>query len=308
MYQGRTILFDPKSATGDVNFVSHAHKDHLPDRTDGAVLASEDTKKLALMRGYNLGDHISDVDGLRMYDSGHILGSMGLLAGDTFYTGDICTRDRGFLKGAQVPRCRTLVTECTFGLPEFQFPSVDKVCSRVDELVAAMYSRGVPVILMGYELGKAQTLSQLFAHWEPMYYHDSVKRINEMHQAAGVSLKPAIGHTEAQDTGLLERKPWVMITPMMSARSKFMAEMKRYGAVTISFSGWASSARFPYSRGADYFIPLSDHCDFEELVAMVEQSGAEQVYTIHGFVSEFAKHLRGLGISAEPLVSTGPAV
>lgn len=304
---GSTILLDPKSAAGDVNFVSHAHMDHLPDRSGGVVLASESTRQLAALRGRDLGECVSHVDGLRMYDSGHILGSTGLLAGDTFYTGDICTRDRGFLAGARVPRCRTLVTECTFGLPEFRFPPVAEVCSRVDELVSMMYSRGVPVILMGYELGKAQTLSQLFAHWEPMYYHDSVKRINDMHRAAGVSLKPAPGHTEAQRAGLLDRKPWVMIAPMMPARSRFVTEMRRYGAVTISFSGWAASGRFPYSRGADYFMPLSDHCDFDELVGVVERSGAEQVYTIHGFVSEFAEHLRSLGISARPLGPAGPA-
>ena len=35
---------------------------------------------------------------------------------------------------------------------------------------------------------------------------------------------------------------------------------------------------------------------------MVVQSGAEQVYTIHGFVEEFAAHLNTLGISAQPLV------
>jgi putative mRNA 3-end processing factor len=33
----------------------------------------------------------------------------------------------------------------------------------------------------------------------------------------------------------------------------------------------------------------------------VVQSGAEQVYTIHGFVEEFASHLRKMGISAQPL-------
>jgi putative mRNA 3-end processing factor len=46
---------------------------------------------------------------------------------------------------------------------------------------------------------------------------------------------------------------------------------------------------------------MSDHCDFNELVDMVISSGAEQVYTIHGFVEEFAAHLRKLGINAQPL-------
>jgi len=34
---------------------------------------------------------------------------------------------------------------------------------------------------------------------------------------------------------------------------------------------------------------------------MVIQSGAEKVYTIHGFVQEFASHLTKIGIDAQPL-------
>jgi putative mRNA 3-end processing factor len=47
---------------------------------------------------------------------------------------------------------------------------------------------------------------------------------------------------------------------------------------------------------------MSDHCDYNELINMVVQSGAEQVYTIHGFVDEFAEDLRKRGISAQPLL------
>ena len=115
-------------------------------------------------------------------------------------------------------------------------------------------------------------------------------------------LSDGIGHTEAQKKGLLDKKPWVMVAPMMSSKSPFLKEMKaKYGAVTIGFSGWAQSARFPFGRRTDYSIPLSDHCDFNELVELVLKSGAEQVYTIHGFVEEFAEHLRKLGINAQPL-------
>ena len=56
-----------------------------------------------------------------------------------------------------------------------------------------------------------------------------------------------------------------------------------------------------FGRRTDYSIPLSDHCDFNELVEMVKQSGAEKVYTIHGFVNEFAENLKKRGIDAQPL-------
>lgn len=300
---GSTILLDPKTASDGINFVSHAHIDHLPSSGGGTLLASKYTAQLASHRGRDFGNHTEDIKDCTLYDTGHIFGSRGILFGDTFYTGDICTRDRGFLQGARIPKCKTLITECTFGLPEFVFPPIHQIRLQVDELISTMYSRGIPVVLMGYELGKAQTISQMFSHWEPLYYHDSVKVINDMHRKWNVPLKPALGHTEAQRQGLLDKKPWVMIAPKMSAKSPFILKMKKYGAITVSFSGWANSNRFPYTNGSDYSIQLSDHCDFNELTEMVEASGAENIYTIHGFVSEFADHLKNLGFNAKPLMA-----
>ena len=248
-------------------------------------------------------NHVDFLDNFSLIDSGHILGAKGLLFDDIFYTGDICTRNRGFLQGAKIPKCKTLITECTFGLPEFVFPKIDEIQKKVNELISELYGKGLPVILMGYQLGKAQTITNLFGHWDPLYFHDSVKEMNSLHQKLGITLKDGIGHSEAEKNGLLEKKPWVMVAPMMSSKNKFIQDMKsKYGAVTIGFSGWAQSTRLSFGRRTDYSIPMSDHCDFNELVDVVVQSGAEQVYTIHGFVDEFAEHLRKIGISAQPLL------
>ncbi len=299
-YRDTIIRLDPRTLGSGINFVSHAHTDHLPAPRDGKVLTAKSTVHLARARGKNLTHYDEYVDGLKLYDSGHILGSRSIMVGDIFYTGDICTRTRGFLEGAKIPQCETLITECTFGLPEFSFPPIHKVRALVDEIISKMYARGVPVILMGYELGKAQTLSQMFSHWEPVYYHDSVKKMNDIHRQLGISIPDRLGHTEAMNAGLLRKRPWIMIAPMLKSKSPFLAEMRQYGAVTVSFSGWAVSGQHVRS-GADYNIPLSDHCDFNELVDMVKRSGASQVYTVHGFVDYFAASLAEQGINAEPL-------
>lgn len=300
---GKRVCLDPKSTDEiGINFVSHAHSDHLPSKNGGTILASLETSEIANLRGFKMENHIQNLDDFSLIDSGHILGSKGLLFDDIFYTGDICTRDRGFLKGASIPKCKTLITECTFGLPEFVFPKIEDIQKQVNELISDLYGKGIPVILMGYQLGKAQTITQMFGHWGPLYFHDSVKQMNLLHQKFGVSLNDGIGHSEAQKNGLLDKKPWIMVAPMMSSKSGFLQEMKsKYGAVTIGFSGWAQSMRFPFGRRTDYSIPMSDHCDFNELVDMVEKSGAEHVYTIHGFVDEFAEYLRKKGINAQPL-------
>ena len=297
-----TVYLDPKKINHDgINFVSHAHIDHLPKGGSGLTLASHETNEIAKLRGFSF-ETTDSLENFSLVDSGHILGSKGILFDDIFYTGDITLRDRGFLKGAKIPKCKTLITECTFGLPEFVFPEITDIVQQVNEIISELYSRGKPVLLLGYELGKSQTLSQLFANWEPLYYHDSVKKMNDLHRTLGIPLKDAMGHSEAESKGFLEKKPWVMVAPMMNAKSQFIQHMKtKYDAITIGFSGWAHSKKFPYSRGTDYSIPLSDHCDYNELIQLVNQSGAEKVYTIHGFVEEFAKDLTRQGIPAQPL-------
>ncbi|CAD6522833.1 conserved hypothetical protein [metagenome] len=300
---GKRVYLDPKNtdSTG-VNFVSHAHSDHLPSKNGGTILSSIETSEIAHLRGFKMENHVQSIDDFSLIDSGHILGAKGLLFDDIFYTGDICTRNRGFLQGAIVPKCKTLITECTFGLPEFVFPKLDEIKKQVNELISELYGKGIPVILLGYQLGKAQTITQLFGHWGPLYFHDSVKLMNDLHRQLGVPLPDGIGHTEAEKTGLLSKKPWAMVAPLMSEKNQFLKDMKsKYGAVTIGFSGWAQSKRFSFGRRTDYSITMSDHCDFNELVDMVVHSGAEQVYTIHGFVEEFAEHLRKIGIRAQPL-------
>ena len=301
--ENNKVFLDPKNTdSSGINFVSHAHMDHLPSKNGGTILSSIETNKIANLRGFRMENHVEKIDDFELVDSGHILGSKGLLFDDVFYTGDICTRDRGFLFGAKIPKCKTLITECTFGLPEFVFPKLDEIKKNVNEIISDLYSKGIPVILMGYQLGKAQTITQLFGHWSPLYFHDSIKAMNDLHNRLGVELSQGMGHSEAQKKGLLDKKPWLMVSPLMSEKNSFLKEMKsKYGAVTIGFSGWAKSTKFSFGRRTDYSIPMSDHCDFEELVRMVMQSGAEKVYTIHGFVEEFASHLRKIGIDAQSL-------
>ena len=75
----------------------------------------------------------------------------------------------------------------------------------------------------------------------------------------------------------------------------------RYDAITIGFSGWAQSSRFAFARQHDYSITLSDHCDYNELVELVKKSNPEKIYTVHGFVEEFANDLSKMGFDAQPL-------
>ena len=75
-----------------------------------------------------------------------------------------------------------------------------------------MYDKGIPVLLMGYPLGKAQLLTELFGHWDPLYVHDSVYKMNSIYSKLGVRLKSTMKHSNAEDQNLLlKNKQCIMI-------------------------------------------------------------------------------------------------
>ena len=99
------IALDPsRPADCHFTFVSHAHVDHLHKRgvekkkNKTQMLSSKETTLIAQARGYKIGNPAEKYDGFRLIDTGHILGSRGLLIGeDIYYTGDLSMRERAFM-------------------------------------------------------------------------------------------------------------------------------------------------------------------------------------------------------------------
>ncbi len=298
-----TFALDPKIPTAvDYTFVSHAHLDHIhTPSVNSRVIASRETKRLALIRGYDLGETIQQVDGVRLLDSGHILGSRAICIGDeVLYTGDAAGRERAFLPRCGTKRARILIMETTFGSPEYVFPEVPTVIKQVNEMIARAFERGKAVVLMGYPLGKAQVLSYLFSIWDPVYVHDRVARMNDIYRQCGVKIKPE--KVVSEDMEGLPSGPFVMVAPMMNSNSDFVQRLKKsHDAVLAAFSGWAVDRGYKSMMGADFAFPLSDHCDHKELLRIVNEVSPELVYTTHGFTEEFALELRRLGFDAKPL-------
>jgi putative mRNA 3-end processing factor len=225
IYSGNNkISVDPtKPVSSDFAFFSHAHIDHLcrnysrtPLTIGNKILASKETSLIANARGFPMSEINEEYDGFQLLDTGHILGSKGLLVGDKlYYTGDISTRKRAFMKSARIPEVQTLIIETTFGRPHYVFPDLTDVIHKTNKIISEMYDQGIPVLLMGYPLGKAQLLTALFGHWEPFYIHDSVYKMNSTYKKLGVVLKDATIYSEAEKQGLLSRTmPWVMIAPL----------------------------------------------------------------------------------------------
>jgi putative mRNA 3-end processing factor len=301
-----SLSLDPKRAPNcEYTFVSHAHLDHVhsPDGSS-KIIASRQTAALAKARGYDFESIKESIPGIDLTDAGHILGSRAVLIEDSvFYTGDYSTRDRGFLKGSPGVKCDTLIMETTYGNPRYVFTETEKIVVQVSRLIADCFDKCRPVVLTGYPLGKAQLITYLFRNWEPIYLHESVHKMNEAHLDLDVKIpRHPICGTGASQSSLLKRLPWIMISPASTGRSQFIKTMREnYGAVVIAFTGWAVEPRYRYMMGVDYAFDLSDHCDFNELVNLAKYCDPSKIYTVHGFSTEFAEHLKFLGFDAEPL-------
>ena len=173
------------------------------------------------------------------------------------------------------------------------FLRLTEIIHKTNRIISEMYNLGVPVLLMGYPLGKAQLLAAFFGHWDPIYVHDSIDKMNSVYIELGAPLKNMTTYSTAEKKGLLSKnKPWVMIAPLNTGRSNFVKLMKQmYGAVTIGFSGWAINRRYKFMMDLDYTMPMSDHCDFNELVKVVRACNPKKIYTFHGFSVDFAHRL-----------------
>jgi putative mRNA 3-end processing factor len=303
-HDGSRYALDPRSAVrADYVFVSHAHLDHVHNSSKRArVIASKETAMLASARGYDLGTTLENVPGIKLLDSGHILGARAICIEDeVLYTGDAAGRSRAFLGRCETRKAKTLIIETTFGKKEYIFPSIAKLVKEVNTLIGTIFDRGRPVVLMGYPLGKAQIISDLFSAWAPIFVHERVAGMNNIYRECGIKIKRCreISQSSLND---LPYGPWVLIAPLINGKSQFMMTMKkRYNAVTIAFSGWAINKGYRTAIGVDHSFPLSDHCDYQELMKLVEDISPELVYTTHGFSEEFARELQHKGFDAKPL-------
>jgi putative mRNA 3-end processing factor len=305
-YRGKRFSLDPHApASADFTFVSHAHIDHMHNPSAAErILASEPTKELASVRGYELGELADLPEGVELLDSGHILGSRAFrLEDEVYYTGDASGRDRAFLGVCKTKHARVLIMETTYGSPEYVFPQTAKLVKEVNSAIGEAYHRGRPVILMGYPLGKAQLLAYFFSTWEPLYYHVSVAKMNRVHREHGVKLKTGRTFDPEEDLDSLPAGPWVMVAPLSGSKNQVTAYLrKKYGAMTFAFSGWATGGGYGRMMGADRAFPLSDHCDYPELMELVKKVGPEVVYTTHGFAAGFAADLRREGFEARTII------
>jgi putative mRNA 3-end processing factor len=286
------FFIDPMRAV-DRAVITHAHSDHArPGHR--AVLANPDT--LALMRARMGEDRAGETQqalewgeavelgGVRvsLQPAGHVLGSAqvvmeyegtrAVVSGDYKRTADpTCA---GFVP---VP-CDVFVTEATFALPVFRHPPPDQ---EIDKLLASVALFQDRTHVVGcYALGKAQRVIALLrqAGWDgPIWLHGALASMCEVYEARGVrlgDLRPATSAAKGELVGAIVLAPPGAVTDRWARR---MAD-----PVVAMASGWMRVRQRAKSRGVELPLVISDHADWDELNATIDEVGAPEVWVTHG--------------------------
>ena len=302
---GKTYVADASSAVGDVNLVSHAHADHTFRTTPETVVCSAETAALVEARtGATVPEFREGTEEVTLLPSGHVVGSRAaLVEGEQsyLYTGDFATRDRLYLDGFEPVDADVLVMETTYGDPTYRFPPERELQGRIRDWLADNSDR--PLFLFGYSLGRAQKLQRLArqATNRPLLVHDATRTVNDaIEETTDLDFSAEVLPERDTDLGGDE----IVVLPTNLSRSDWVATLaERHDALKAGFSGWAVEESFRYRGGYDVTFPLTDHCDFDELVETVDAVDPEVVYTHHGFDEEFADRLATHhGYDARPLL------
>jgi Cft2 family RNA processing exonuclease len=301
------LHLDSRRSPGLV-FVSHAHSDHCSSAP--RIVCTPETAELhrrRRQRGSSTftplgwGERLPLRDAtLELTPAGHTLGSaMAVVrsgAGTLVYTGDYKLRPGAFSPGVSVPRCDTLVMECTFGDSRYRFPPEDEVLAQLFAFIDETIAGGDTPVVLAYAFGKTQeALYHLTRRGYRVSVADPGAALCEAHERLGYMFPGPGSWQKLADT--IEQDHVLLMT---SRARHVLPRSRRYRCVHLT--GWACS---PYARrfvGSDFALPLSGHADFNELERTALESGARKVYTVHGS-PRFAAHLRSLGVDAEHLVS-----
>ncbi len=238
-----------------------------------------------------------------LHPAGHILGSSQVRvehAGEVWVvTGDYKRDPDPSCAPFELVPCDTLITEATFALPVYRWPSAERVTREVIAWWDRCAARRVPAVLFCYALGKAQRLlAELALRVDrPVHLHGAMVELVQRYRDAGVTMLP----TEAVSESARGRDfaGALILAPPSAAGSPWMRRFK--DASTGFASGWMLVRGNRRRRGHDRGFVLSDHADWPALVATARGCGARRILATHGNTDAYVAWLREQGIDAAPL-------
>ena len=193
-------------------------------------------------------------------------------------------------------RCDVFITESTFGLPIYRWPSGDDLFADMSAWWRANADAGRASVVYAYAFGKAQrVLAGVDASVGPLVCHGAVQVLNDAYRDAGVAL-PATHRVTDDGLAPADLRRALVVAPPSAAGTPWL---RRFGDQADAFaSGWMQVRGARRRRGVDRGFVLSDHADWPSLQRAIAATGAERVIVTHGSVPVMVRWLREQGLDA----------
>jgi putative mRNA 3-end processing factor len=286
--------------------ITHGHADHARPGHDAYLCTTAAAPvlrhRLGKIRldsiGYGVARRIGAAT-VSFHPAGHVPGSAQIRVESSgqiwVVSGDYKTEADGLSEPFEPVRCHVYISECTFGLPVFRWPSQTDLAGQVNGWWAANAAAGRVSLLGAYALGKAQRLmATVDSSIGPILTHGAVEATNAVLRAQGLPLPATVPVTP--DTRAADHPGALVIAPPSALGS---AWARRFGDASTAFaSGWMRLRGVRRRRGVDRGFVVSDHADWDGLNAAIAATGAERVFVTHGYTTAFRQWLESQGYDA----------
>ena len=299
--------------------VTHGHSDHARPG-HGMVIATPATLAIMALRlGEGAGREPKPLDygrtvtlgdvRLRLEPAGHVLGSAQVVleyAGTrVVVSGDYKRRaDPTCARFVPVP-CDLFITEATFGLPVFRHPPAGAEIARLLDSVALFPERCH--VVGAYALGKAQrVIAELrAAGWDrPVYLHGALQAMCGLYERHGVALGPLLPATTGEKgQARAELAGSIVVAPPGAVADRWARRLP--DPLVCVASGWMRVRQRAKAQGVELPLVISDHADWDELLATFADVGAGEVWVTHGREEALVHAAAGMGIRARALALVG---
>jgi putative mRNA 3-end processing factor len=270
--------------------ITHAHADHARPGSRayltpaaGELLLRERVGADAAIQGVPYGERLT-MGGvtISLHPAGHVLGSAQVRierGGEVWVvSGDYKLAADPTCAPFELLRCHAFVTEATFGLPIFRWPAAEEVMAEIVDWWRTNQGAGKLSVLYAHPVGMAQrVLAGLNREIGTIAVHDEVERYCALYRAAGVELPR--GQTGGA-TLVIAPPGWKPASGRVSAA---MA------------SGWMRIRGTRRRRSLDRGFVLSDHADWNGLLRVIGETGAESVWVTHGYREPMVRWLEEHG-------------
>ena len=230
------------------------------------------------------------------HPAGHVPGSAQIRierAGEVWVvSGDYKTDPDGLSEPFAPVRCHTFITECTFGLPIFQWRPDREILTDIAQWWQTNAAARKISVLAAYSFGKAQRLIHGIPPQGPIFTHPAVEATTQILRDQGYPIPQTtcVPPDQIPPDALLVAPP--------NALSGTWAQALPPHATAFA-SGWMTLAA--RRKAVQTAFTLSDHADWPGLNRAITATGASHVITTHGYTKPFAEYLSTQGLDAEEL-------